>query len=273
LALEDSDVGDTAAELIGHLRSSSAVQAILDHKDDERKIAVLLLIQKTAGSLPSSVQGGVRFKLSTNWVINRLLQQPINLVSAYILTFIGTTLGVALQAYMTYNLPNFLDTERVVISLERGLIIGAIFGLGIFTIRVIVERFQSISALVRVPIGMIGGIVGMNIGLLLFHILFVTPPKGFSITAACILIAFAFAVGGLVRLRWIRMIMCSFAIFIAIMGTWWIHLNLAASTLDLTPVFRYDYAWPLTQVAFIALSIALLIGIFGNLVNLSITED
>jgi hypothetical protein len=125
-----------------------------------------------------------------------------------------------------------------------------------------------------VPIGTIGGILGMNIGLLIFHMLFIhTPPKGFSITAACILIAFTFAIGGLVRLRWIRMIMSSVAIFITIMGTWWIHINLAASSVDLTPVFRFDYAWPLTQVAFTAFVIALPIGIFGNLVNLSIVED
>jgi serine/threonine protein kinase len=274
LALEDSEMGDATAELIGHLRSSSAVQAILRHKDDERKIAVLLLIQKAAGSLPSSVQGDVRFKLSTNWIVYRLAQQPVSLIGAYMLTFLGAALGVGLQVYLTYRLPNFLDTARLTTSLEQGLIVGAVFGLGIFMTRVIVERFQSSNALLRIPLGTIGGILGMNIGLLVFHILFVnTPPKGYSITAACALIAFTFAIGGLVRSRLIRMILSSLSIFTAIMGTWWIHVNIAASPLDLTPVFRYDYAWPLTQVASTALGVALLIGIFGNLVNLTIAED
>jgi hypothetical protein len=59
----------------------------------------------------------------------------------------------------------------------------------------------------------------------------------------------------------------------AITGTWWIHINLAASPLELTPMFRYDYNWPLTQVLFTALGVAFLIGIFGNLISLSIKDE
>jgi hypothetical protein len=136
------------------------------------------------------------------------------------------------------------------------------------------ERFQASAALPRVFVGTFMGGIAMNIALLIFHVLFLnTPPRGFLITAACGLIALAFAVGGLFRSRLLRMVLSSVSVFMAIMGTWWIHANFAASLVDLTPVFRYDYAWSLTQVALTALGVALPIGILGNLANLSIVGE
>jgi serine/threonine protein kinase len=273
-ALEDSEFGDTTAELIGHLRSASAVRVLLKHADEERKIFALLLIQRAAGSLPSFVPSNIRFKLSVEWVVQRLIQEPVSLIGAYMLAFLGAALGIGIQVYITYNLPDFLDAARITTSLEQGLIVGAIFGLGIFFIRVVMERFQASAAVPRVFAGtLIGGIV-MNIALLIFHVLFLnTPPSGLLITAACLLIAFAFAVGSLFRSRLIRMALSSISVLVAIMGTWWIHTQYSASLLDLAPVFRYDYAWSMTQVLFTALGISLIIGVLGNLVNLSIVEQ
>lgn len=272
-ALEDSEFGDTAAELIGHLRSASAVRVVLEHPDEERKIAALLLIQKAAGSLPAFVQGQVRFRLSSEWIIQRLIQEPVSLIGAYALAFLGAALGVGIQVYLTYNLPDFLDTVRIITSLEQGLIIGLISGLGIFMTRVIVERFPASVTLARLAVGTVVGGIGLNIALLIFHILFLsTPPSGFLITAASGLVALSFAIGGLLRSRLLRMMLSTMAVFVAIIGTWWIHIRYSASTVDLTPVFRYDYAWTLPHISLVALGIALLIGIFGNLGNLSITE-
>jgi hypothetical protein len=109
---------------------------------------------------------------------------------------------------------------------------------------------------------------------LIFHVLFLnTPPRGAVINLAGMLIAFAFSAGGLFRSRWPGMLLAILSIFFAILGTWLIHVNFAASLTDLTPVFRYDYAWTLAQVAFTAFCVALPIGIFGNLVNLTIAEE
>ena len=70
LALEDSQAGDSTAELIGHLRSPSAVRVILQHPEEGRKIGALFLIQQTAGSLPAFVPaqsaGGCRWNGSCN---------------------------------------------------------------------------------------------------------------------------------------------------------------------------------------------------------------
>jgi len=272
-ALDDSDTGDSAAELIGHLRSSSAVQTILDHTNQERKLDTLLLIRSTAGSLPSSVGGSIRLRLSLEWIMQQVIQQPVSLVGTYALALLGSALGIGLQVYLTYNLTDLFDNVRITLSLERGLIIGSVFGLGIFTIRVIMERFQGYT-LPRVLLGTISGGIGLNIALFIFHVLFLsTPPSGLLITAGCILIAFTFAIGGLLRSRLIKILLSVVAIFVAITGTWVIHVNAAASQLDLTPIFKYSYGWDLTQVSFTAFGVALFIGVFGNLINLSSVDN
>ena len=274
LALEDSEFGDTAAELIGHIRALSAVQVILKHSHEGRKIDALLLIQHVAGTLPSVVPGPVRLRLSLERNIQRLARRPVNLIGVYLTTFLGAALGIGLQAYLTFNFPNFLDAVRITTSVTRGLIIGSIFGLGIFLDRVINERFQTSNAILSVFLGTIVGGTLMNIALFIFHVLYLdTFPRGFLITLGCMIIALTFGVGGLIRSRLIRMLISSVSILVAILGTWLIHVNLAASPVDLTPMFRYDYLWPFSQVLFTALGVSFLIGTFGNLINLSIRNE
>ncbi len=274
LALEDSEAGDAAAELIGHLRSPSAVRVILNGHGEGRKIDALLLIQRVAGSLPSFVPLGVRLRLSLEWALQRLTQQPVSLIGAYMMTFLGAALGISLQVYLTYNFPSFLDKARITISLERGLIIGSIFGLGIFLTRVITERFHTSNAILSLFLGTIAGGIVMNIALFILYVLFLdTPPRGFLLTLGCVIIALSFAIGGLLRSRVIKIFLSCVSILIAIVGTWLVHVNFAASQLELTPIFGYDYAWPLAQVLLTALSVAISMGIFGNLISLSIKDE
>jgi len=274
LALEDSESGDSAAELIGHLRSPAAVKVVFEFDDDERKYGTLSLIQRETGSLPSFVQGRVRFRLSMEWIVHRLIQQPVSLIGAYVMAFMGAALGIGIQVYLTYRLPDFYDVARITISLEQGLIVGSVFGLGILMTRVIMERFQTSAALLRVVLGTIVGCMGMNISLFIFHVLFLnTAPAGFLITAGCALIALTFSVSSLLRSRLIRIILSITSIFTAITGTWLIHINFAASPVDLTPIFKYDYAWPLTRVLFTAFSAAIFMGTFGHLFILSMAKE
>lgn len=273
-ALEDSEFGDTAAELIGHLRSAPAVRLLVNHADDDRKISALLLVQRVAGRLPAFVPGDLRLRLSAETIIRRLIQEPVSLMGAYILAFLSAALGVGLQVYLTYNLPDFLDTARITTSLIQGLIVGAVFGLGIFLTRVVMERFQSSPVVPRLFTATVLGTLVLNTALLILHLLFLsTPLRGLLVTAACGLIALSFAVGGLFRSRLLRMALSSIAVFVAIVGTWWLHTHYAASLMDLTPFFRYDYAWTLTRVALTALAVALPIGIVGNLVNLTVAQE
>ncbi|HSG42857.1 MAG TPA: hypothetical protein VLA72_06865, partial [Anaerolineales bacterium] len=75
------------------------------------------------------------------------------------------------------------------------------------------------------------------------------------------------------RSRIIRVVLSTTSTFIAIMGTWLLHVNSAASSVELTPMFRYDYAWPLTQISSTAFWVAAFIGIFGNLIDLSVVDE
>ncbi len=273
MALEDSEFGDTTAKLIGHIRSSPAVQTILNNRDDERKNSALLLVQQEAEGLPLFVTRSVRLKLSWEWILHRLLQQPVNLITGYMLAVLGSALGIGIQVYLTYNLPNFFDMGRITISLERGVIVGSVFGLGIFLPRVITERFRA-SNILGVFIGTLTGGMGLMIAFFVFHILFLdTTPRGYLIIAGCAMISLAYSISGLIRSRLIKMFISIISILAAILGTWLIHVNFAASQIEWTPLFKYDYAWSLTQVSLTALGVALAVGIFGNLVNLSIRDE
>jgi len=273
-ALEDSEVGDAAAELIGHMRSALAVQGILKHANEGRKISALLAIQSTAESLPPFVPNDLRFRLSMEWIAQRFIQSPVSLIGAYLLILFGTTLGIGIQGFVTYRLPNLLDTARITDSLQQGLIIGAIFSLGIFFIRIVMERFSTSATTPRLLLGTIVGSLFMNIALLVFHVLYLnTPPNGYLISAACLLMAGTFTISGLFQARLLKMILTSLSIFIGIVGTWWLHVMYTNSTIEMTPVFQYEYFWTMPQVALTAISVALSIGIFGNLATLSVAEE
>lgn len=274
LAMEDSEAGDRAAELAGHLRAPSAVQAILRSPDEARKIDALLLIQREAGSLPGFVPGGVRLRLLLDWILQRLTQQPVNLVGAYLLASLGAALGVALHVYLVIYLPTFFDLGRITTSLERGLITGSVFGMGIFLARLVVERFHGSSFFLRLFFGTLAGGLGINLAFLIFHLLFLnTPPRGFLITLGCLLIALGFVVGGFVRSRPVKMLLAIVSIFIAIGGTWLVHLALLLSPLSSSPLFVYDPNWPLAWVLLTALGVAFLIGVIGNLLRLDAREE
>jgi hypothetical protein len=93
------------------------------------------------------------------------------------------------------------------------------------------------------------------------------------ITLGCLVIALSFALAGVVRSRVVKIALSSGAVFTAIVGTWLVHLNLAASLLDLTPLFHYDRDWPLVQVMLVALGVSLCIGVLGNLIRFSIRGE
>jgi len=208
------------------------------------------------------------------WAVQRLIQQPVRLISAYVLAFLGSALGIGIQNYLTINLTGLFNTERITLSLERGLIIGSIFGLGIFLSRVLTERFHTSKVLSRVLFGTVAGGIVINLALLVFHVLFLnTPPRGLLITSGSMLIAFAFVIGGMIRSYLFKVLLTSVAIVAAITGTWWLHVGYAVTNLDMTPIFVYQSGWTLTQVALFALGVALPIGILGNMINLVIDEE
>jgi hypothetical protein len=191
-----------------------------------------------------------------------------------VIAILGAALSIFLQNYVTIRLPNFFDITRLTTSLERGLITGSLCGLGIFLARLIVERFHTSSPLLRIFLGTIVGGTILNIALTIFHILFVrTFPSGFLITLGCLMIAFGFTVGGFLRSLPARIVLAIGAVFVAILGTWLIHLNLAGSPLELTPLFKYEYTWSLAQVIVTVLAVSIPIGVLGSLLRLELKDE
>ena len=269
MSIEDSDVGDQAARVAGHLRSASAVDHIVRHVDADRLASTLLEVQKTAGQLPSFVPRDIRLKVFAEWIMRRVMTQPAQLFGAYMMALAGSALGIGFQIYLTYRLPEFMDIARISTSLEQGLIIGTIFSMGILITKVIVERFSAARVLPRIFLGTVTGALGMSMALFAFHVLFLnTPPRGIMIPLGCVMIALSYALSGLMRSRIARMAFTAGAILLTINAAWWLHVSLAGDVTEWTPFFRYDYSWSWQQVLFTSSIVAAWMGILGNSIKL-----
>ncbi len=274
LALEPPPAGDRAAHLIGHLRSQQAVENIVQGPRSERRTAALLAIQQSAGSLPASIPRSVRLEVTGEWMLHRLIDQPMVLLAVYGWIALGVALSVGLQVYLTYRLPQFLDSQRILISLERGIILGILLGFGILLTRIIVERFRGSNVFLRLVAGVLLGGLFLNISMFIYDVLlndFV--PQGILISAGSLLIALGYALSGLVRLRPVKMLITAIAVMAALAGSWWGHLMLSRAGITMTPLFLYEYLWTSSQVFLTILIVALPMSILGNLGELSLEHD
>jgi serine/threonine protein kinase len=273
LAIQETSAGDEAAMLIGHLHSSSAAVAVLKTADVDRRMPAFLAIQTVAGSLPTTIPISLRLIVTGKWLQKLLTARPLSLLLVFTMAFLGTVLGASIHIYLTYRLPNFLDMERIIISLERGAFIGVIFGLGILITRLIAERLTAMEVMPRVILSTITGGLVFSIGLFTYDVLILkNAPNGTLMTTGCLLIALGYALGPLFHSRLARIAVSFLFIFSAIAGTWWVHTSLSAIPTRLSPVFFYDYSWTNAQVLGVVLLVALSMAIPGNLFDLSLDE-
>jgi serine/threonine protein kinase len=273
MALQENELGTQALQLIGHIHSRTAVEFVTKHAAPDELSMLLSRIRDVAGGLPSSVHGGIRTQLFLEWANQQFTTQPARLVGGYITALLGSTLGIGLQIYLTYRLPNFLDLTRISSSLIQGLITGFVFSLGIFVSRLVVERFERVPFLWRFGVASILGTLGMSVGIFLFHVLVLgTVPSGLLIPLGCFIIACSFSLNGLIPWRLGKMMLSSVAIFGAILGTWWIHHMFSLSITQLTPLFHYDAQWSFVRIGMTMPCVALSMGIFANLARLDLHE-
>jgi serine/threonine protein kinase len=274
LALEPPPIGEKAADLIGHLRSQQAVEAIINGAHGERRSAALLAVQQSAGSLPGSIPLRVRLEVAGEWMARRLIDQPLTLLAVYGWIVLGVGLSAGLQSYLTYRLPQFMDTLRITVSLELGAILGILLGFGILTTRVFVERFPESKAPLRICLAVLAGGLLLNISKFVYDVLFNdTVPQGALISAASLILALGYAVSGLAGSRLVKTLITMAAVMTALAGSWWGHLALARNGMTMTPLFYYDYLWTSTQVLITMLIVALPMSIFGNFGDLSPKKD
>jgi serine/threonine protein kinase len=275
LALEPPPVGDKAADLIGHLRSQQAVESIVNGPRGERRSTALLAVQQSAGNLPISVPRRVRLEVTGEWIARKFIDQPLVLLMVYGWIVLGAALSIGLQVYLTLRLMKIMDFDRLLISLERGILLGVLFGLGILIVRIIVERFPGSNAIIRVGIAALLGGLLLNVAKFIFDVLILkTVPQGILlISAGSLLIALGYALSGLVRLRLVKALITMAAVFTALAGTWWGHLMLSRTGITMTPLFVYDYLWTSSQVLITMLIVALPMSIISNLGDLSPKKD
>lgn len=273
LANQESNLGDKAAMLIGHIHSRSAAVALLNTADIDRRIPAFLGMQKAAGSLPSTIPASLRWIVTGKWLQQLLTAHPLNSLLVFTMAFLGTALGASIQIYLTYRLPNFLDMERISISIERGSFLGLIFGLGILLTRLIAERLSKIEPVPRTILSTIMGGLGLSIGLFTYDVLILkNTPNGILMITGCLLIALGYALGPLFHARLSRIAVSGFFIISALAGTWWAHTTFSVTPTRLTPIFFYEYSWTNIQVLGVVLLISLSIAILGSLFDLSLDE-
>jgi serine/threonine protein kinase len=257
LALNRPPAGERAARTIGRIRSTLAVRELEASRAERRNIA-LSIVQQEAGSLPGSIPRGVRLRIFFSWVIARLGERPERLLQAYGWIVLGVALTAGLQVFITYRLPQFMDTLRILSSLERGVIFGLLFGLGILVSRVTVERFPESKKALRVLAGVLLGTFLLNAAVFVYDVLlneFV--PTGLLLTAGCLAVALGFSLAGLAKKAGIRMLIAAPFVFLAISLTWLLHLALLKAGIEMTPLFYYDISWPQTQILLTILLISL----------------
>lgn len=266
LACEETSVGDRAARLIGCQHSTEAVTTLLTMADDDRRVQVLLKVHEAAGSLPSILPARMRLSLTTEMFARWLTSNLASLLGVYGLAALGVALGFSAQVYLTYRLPDYMDLTRISIAIERGLFMGIVFGFGIFITRLLAELLPFSKNLPRMAIATLVGGTTLTIGLLLYDILFLnTPPGGVLFATGCFLISAGFAFGQWTHPIAVKMFIAALAVFTALAGTWFGHVALAASPIGISPIFYYEYGWPIAQILGTMLAASLPMAIFGSL--------
>jgi hypothetical protein len=198
----------------------------------------------------------------TNWIASNLAA----LLGVYGLAALGVFLGFSAQVYLTYRLPSYMDVTRISIAVERGLFMGFIFGSGIFITRLLSETLPFSKTVLRMALATLLGGTMLTVGLLLYDFLFLnTFPGGLLFTAGCFFISAGYAVSQWVRPVAAKMIISIMVIFLALAGSWFGHIAVAASPTSMTPIFFYDYTWPISQILGTILAATLPMGIFGSL--------
>jgi serine/threonine protein kinase len=274
LAVLDSEQGDEAARLIGHLRSASAVATAFSEADPSRRSALLLEVQKVAGDLPQTIPAPTRFRTTLDWILMRLSIQPMTILSAYVVIFLGALLGFGIPVYLIYRLPNFMDLTRIIISLERGAFMGIPLGFGILLTRLLVERLGKIRLGYRLGLATAAGWLVIATSFILYDLLIL---KNFSFSPGMILgsllIALGYAACGMLTRSWLRFLISLAAVVTALAGSWWLYLYLRTLGIIVAPIVYFDTTWSAIQVLGTILLASLPLAILGNLIRLVPRED
>jgi serine/threonine protein kinase len=266
-ALVRGKAAQRAAGIIGCHRNTAAVQTILAERQRYRQelvVNALLRIHEVAGSLPGTVPFDLRAQTIVAAIRRQLLENPLHLIKAYLSIMLGGLLGFGAYVYLTYQLPQFLDTTRVLVALEHGFFLGITVGFGLFCVRLIVERMQTLGRAFGLMTAVLVGTLIINLSLVLYHTLFLgVPPTGWLIAAGSFTLAALTALSASLPVFYTRMPLTALGVFSALWGGWQLHL---LNNLD--PILWFDYNWTDQHILMTVLLTSIILAIFVNAVGL-----
>jgi len=207
------------------------------------------------------------------WAARRILAQPVRLLAAYAASFFGSALGFGAYVYWSYRYQGLFDSMRIGLAVERGILIGAPFGFGLFITRLIAERLSRGKPFIRLVLATGLGAVVLTLTISLYYFLYLQyPPAGVLVPISCLVTALGFACGALRPSRLWKIGLSSIAFFTAVTGSWLAYIQFAPSPTGLSPLLNFDTASPILSVLAISLITVVMMTVFGNLIDLSLPE-
>jgi hypothetical protein len=269
LALTDQPYARDALSLIAHTRSRAAIDVLAAEIPSRRATAALSEVRSRTGALPSSIPASVRWKILREITRKQITADRSTLSAALILTALGGIIGFGLYVFITYRLPTFLDLQRILVSVERSLILGGGVGLGLFTARWLGARLRVVSIPVRLSLGTVGAAILIALAELIYYpVMLNRPVDGGLLWVGILILGLAFGAAGVVGKRIVSGVLVFLSLIGVILSSW-----LAALTSGETPLLAFETSWSLLQVGMLALLVSFPLAVLGNVIDLRVKGE
>jgi serine/threonine protein kinase len=264
LAVSDDPRATQAARLIGHIRSTTAIQGLLNSLESgsrNNSFQALVEVRRIAEKLPSSLTLWVRFQIWFDLARQQLFGDRAAIFKAYAATALGSGLGLGFHVYAGYRETSFFSNLRILNTLGSALFFGPLIGLGIFLTRLIVRRLVIMSLAYRMLFGVVIGSLIVNLSIAFQHDIFLdAAPEGWLMLIGSFILTLGFGLGaGLSESSLTRAIISSIATGLGIGISW-----LLAFSTGQTPMLYYENNQPLKTV-FLIITTSLLVGLVPHI--------
>jgi serine/threonine protein kinase len=196
LAIGNSPIAERAAALIGSARRTSAMIGL------PRTIGQLnptLIAYETAGNLPDKIPAEEQVKLALALAARQLTRNRPEAVRQYLWAAAANSLAFGSLVFITLRGTDILGQFRLLNTLGLGLLLGLVFGSGVWLARHIAQRLMVAPFWLRVALGTIAGGLIVAAAFSLYHAIVLSDDgidSAVSISSGMIyVVGFALSVG------------------------------------------------------------------------------
>lgn len=263
VALSDKSYGSLAAQLIGHIKSETAVQEIAFHPNNRKAMSTLNVIHQAAGSLPTNLPLSLRLR---SWILlarRQLFENPGHVLRSYLGAAAGYGLALGIYIFVFYRWTSLLDNSRILNAVGIGLVFGPVMGLGAFIARLLSRRLNVLHAGGRILLGGMLGALILNLGIVGFHEFFLnSTPMGYTIAAVSLMITSTISIAEVMfkSQKW-RILSCVLITALTTGLSWQIYLRSG-----LSPILYFN-AGQSVQTILLILVTSVLMGSFLYIVR------